>query len=148
MMGGRNRSLSVGSVGMMSRGSTIVNLFADQELAKMLNSRVDENEVQQSRLELLRLRVKFILVSTWGGQMYRNIFLLLSVISSFIFIAQTYFQYEEHLSSRGVSTSRGLNYAELLLAAMFSFDWVLDLFIAEHKTDFIFRLVSCIQLFS
>lgn len=32
-----------------------------------------------------------------------------------------------------------LSVLELLLAVMFAFDWLLGIFLAEHKFDFIFR---------
>jgi hypothetical protein len=141
MLGQRGRAMS-----LLSRSSTLVNLFADQELNKVLSSRSDGDDSQQSMLELVRLRVKFVMASSWGGQLYRNIFLLLSALSCFFFIAQTYYKYEDHLSARGKSVSSSLNLIELVLAGMFSFDWVLELFIAEHKADHLFSFFGIVDL--
>ena len=131
--------MSISGNNLISRAGTVANLFADQELSKALNERSGFEETPQSFFELVRLRVKFLMASTWGGQLYRNALLVLSIVSCLFFIIQTYYEYEDHLSYRGRTVTYLLNYAELLLAGIFSFDWLLELFVAEHKTEYIFR---------
>lgn len=134
-------SISPGSSSksMLPRSSTVANLFADQTLAKLLNVRSNEEEATQSRFELMRLHTKFFMASTWGGHVYSYIFLLLSIVSCFVFILQTYYEYDANLTSRGLRVMEVLGYLELILAGMFAFDWLLELFVAEHKTEYLLR---------
>jgi hypothetical protein len=91
-------ALSLSARSASQRSASLGNLFAAQ-------AKLDQEEQSQSILERFRLHVKFVMASSWGGQLYRNIFLLLSAVSCFFFIAQTYYKYEDYLSSRGkVST--------------------------------------------
>lgn len=133
----KNRSFSVSAPrSMLSRSSTFSNLH---ELTKLLNSRPEEEDTQQSTLEILRLRVKYFMTATLSGLMFSYLLLFLSVVSCFFYILQTYYEYEDQLSGKDRAATQTMNYAELVLAGMFSIEWVLDLFISEHKSDFLFR---------
>lgn len=86
-------------ISSIPRGRTVSKLFEDQALSNMLNSKVVD-EVEQSKLERFRLRCKYLLASTWGGKLYTNVFLILSVLSCVFFIVQTYYDYDDTISSR------------------------------------------------
>jgi hypothetical protein len=122
----------------------------DVSIATMLE-RESEEEVTPWPEEL-RLRVKKIIATSFFGHLYVNTLLVLSILSCLQYLYSTYLE----------STPRGLvipprltrhpsrltlsqrilhifSYLELSLASLFAFDWCLNLFIADHKSEFFFR---------
>lgn len=92
----------------------------------------DFEDKHKSRMEILRLATKDFLNNTIFGLAYNQFMLAISVLSCFQFIYQTYL--EGHYSL--LQTFKKL---ELGIACLFLFDWVLYLFVSEHKWAYLLR---------
>jgi hypothetical protein len=117
-----------------------------KRIAESIN--VDDNDDQKS-VEQLRLYVKEIVTNSFLGEFYNNVLLVLSIFSCFHYIEQTYLNVNDSFLGSPV--------VELALASIFTWDWFLNCFIADHKVIFFTRCVpwSCLtgcfsvnQLFS
>ena len=101
-----------------------------------------ENEV--APLERFRLQTKAFLAYSTLGRLYDTILLVMSVISCFAFIYQTYLPINSSYSMYGTETGAALqnsrlNRLELVVASIFTVDFMLSLFIADHKVEFLRR---------
>jgi hypothetical protein len=115
--------------------------FVDPKLRKLADSienTVDETENDRSKnfVERFRLSTKEFMNNTIVGRLYSICLLVLSVVSTFEFIYSTYL----HESTPGASMKIYiLQQSELIMAVIFSFDWLLSLFLADHKLTFLSR---------
>jgi hypothetical protein len=102
----------------------------DSRLTKMSDAiRIgDDDDDGRMSVEQIRLMTKDFFTNTFIGMTYNSLLLLLSIVSCFEYIAQTYF-----------STADTLPFMELLLAVVFTWDWCVNCFIAEHKSLFFTR---------
>lgn len=94
-------------------------------------------------VEKIRVRTKKFMTATVYGKFYSNVLLLLSVLSSLQYIYQTYLK--SHSSSTKDSIPSQLFFFDLVekaLAGLFSFDWTLSFFVADHKLAHVTRLVD------
>ncbi len=89
-----------------------------------------------SQIEMTRLKVKKFLAASLLGRAYMNMMLVLSVLSCFQYIYQTYLDPSKPAEA---NTLRHLASLELGLASLFGFDWCLALFVADHKSEFLKR---------
>lgn len=92
-------------------------------------------------IEKLRLALKFRLENTFSGNVYNQFVLVLSVLSCFQFIYQTYLDVDTREGSR---LWRFMTNLEIIIAAILLFDWSLGLFVAELKMPYITRYVFVI----
>ena len=104
---------------------------------------IEEEEEEKDLIEAYRVATKKFLASTATGQFYENVLLALSVMSSLEFIYQTYLDL-----SIDIETIAVLNYVEQVLAVLFTLDWFLNLFLAEHRILYISSFYSLIDLLS
>lgn len=91
-----------------------------------------ENKHVASRIEEFRLNLKWFLNHTHIGVAYQNVMLVISVLSGFQFMAQTYIL-------AGSPEARVFDFIERVLSSLFMFDWVLSFFVAELKLKHILR---------
>lgn len=105
---------------------------------KKLTENIDytDDDKAKNRIENFRLEVKQIYTSTPIGELYNQILLLLSGISCFQFIYQTYLD-PDHSDNDDLLNA--FSKLELVFAAVFTLDWCLSLFIAEFKIAFLTR---------
>ena len=83
-------------------------------------------------IEVVRIKLKKFVVASFVGQLYVNILLLLSVLSCFQYIYQTYLDEDNDLDKRILQI---FGVIELFLAGLFAFDWCLWLFLADHRVE-------------
>lgn len=87
-------------------------------------------------IEMVRQKLKKFMAQSRAGRQYENLMLLISVVSCFEYIYQTYL----HMS---VENDRRLlwrlNILELVFASLFAGDWCLNCFLAEHRILFFTR---------
>ena len=111
------------------------NSLLDDDIENATFSHVELGEKQEKSFwEVLRIRAKIMVSYTWYGKLYDWFTTLLSVLSCFLFIYQTY------SSAYGNDLERKqLEAIEVITAAIFSFDFLLSLFIADHRWEYLRR---------
>jgi voltage-gated potassium channel Kch len=96
-------------------------------------------EVQKAswshKIELLRLKTKKFFAANIAGIFYNEALLYLSVFSTCQFVYSTYEGESDLLDS-----------IEVALAVVFGFDWMLSLFLADHKMEFVTSFFSMVDL--
>jgi hypothetical protein len=102
--------------------------FDTHKLKKLAESIKVEEDDEKLSIEQIRLSVKDFFTHTWLGECYNNILLVISVFSCFQYLQQTY---EDNPNER--------DYIELSIAIIFTLDWCLSCFIADHKVIFFTR---------
>lgn len=70
------------------------------------------------------------------GQWYENVMLVISVLSSMEYIWETYLNVSSAVDRQQLKI---LNIVELVVAVIFNLDWGLNLFMADHKLNFVTR---------
>ena len=96
----------------------------------------DEEESALSfygRYETLRLKTKKFISTNVIGIYYNELLIYLSMFSTLQYVYSTY------SSENKSSFQKSLDGLEMVLAALFAFDWMLSFFVADHKLDFLFR---------
>lgn len=96
----------------------------------------DEEEKHRSGYEALRIKIKHFLEYNLVGQLYSQIVLILSLLTSIQYIYYTYTTLESNMGTAMYSLFLNI---DLIIAVFFLFDWALNWFIAEHKKAYIFR---------
>jgi hypothetical protein len=86
--------------------------------------------------DVARQNLKKFMAQHWAGQYYDNCLLVLSVVSCFEYIYQTYL-HQSIAEDRRVLWR--LNILELIFASIFGLDWCLNCFMAEHRILFFTR---------
>jgi len=100
-----------------------------------------QDEKERNVIEEMRVKVKKFMSTHIVGRSYNNTLLVLSILSSFEFIYQTYLD-----PIADAIHIYYFSFIELALAALFSFDWCLCFFIAEYKMLHITSFYSMIDL--
>lgn len=122
--------------------------FDASSFAKLIDNNVstftDDSE-KQSLIETIRLKVKKYMAASYVGKTYENILLLLSVLSCFQYIYQTYLTGDGPFQERLVEA---FSIVELFLASLFAFDWALSLFVADHKGEHFRSFFSMVDIFT
>lgn len=106
-----------------------------QNLTAAMNP-MEFEEKHKSKLETCRLATKEFLNNTLFGHMYTQFLLMISVLSCFQFIWQTYLPAK---SSSAGSLLDVFAQLELAIAVLFVVDWMLLFFISDHKFTYITR---------
>jgi voltage-gated potassium channel len=103
-----------------------------------LQMKNQEEATKIDKLEFIRLKLKKLVNNSIPGFLYTNIMLALSIFSCLEFIVETYI-YDKELNQH-------LEKLEVFMAAIFSFDWILNFFIADHKLLFISSFFSMVDV--
>ena len=115
------------SIGNLSRQSS---MSLDSKLRKQLADSigVEEDDDDKFSIEQIRVTTKNFFTNSFLGEVYNNILLILSIFSCIQYIQQSYDQ-----------TPPSKDLLELCLAIIFTLDWCLCCFIADHKILFVSR---------
>lgn len=92
--------------------------------------------VDKDHIEIFRIKVKKFMNTTSFGRAYADALMVLSVLSCFLFIYLTY----------GHEDLVMFDIIEMALASLFSFDWLLSFFIADHRVEFVNSFFSMVDL--
>lgn len=98
----------------------------------------NQEDAKVDKIEFVRLKLKKLVNNSIPGFLYTNIMLSLSIFSCLEFIVETYIIDEE--------INLYLEQLEVFMATIFSFDWFLNFFIADHKLIFISSFFSMVDL--
>ncbi len=133
-----NKVTPSSAIPSMRRSSSLDKGMIANIEAKMKNmADLDEiDEKHKGRLETLRLATNNFLENTLLGQTYSQLLLIISVLSSFEFIYQTYLHGQ---SAKAVSWVADFSKLELGIAGLFLFDWLLQLFASANKGTYLIR---------
>jgi len=93
--------------------------------------------VDKDHIEIFRIKVKKFMSATVFGRAYADALMVLSVLSCFQFIYLTYDGHEDLAM---------FDIIEMALAALFSFDWLLSFFMADHRVEFVNSFFSMVDL--
>jgi len=132
-------------VGQMTRfGSTLDRLdeAKEQELDKIGNASRDDDSVLDKIGKYRVMLKKFKETSTWG-QTYDFILLGLSLFSPLQYIYGTYINAS---TSSGAEITTVFSLIELIIAAIFTWDWILCLFLADNTILFVTNFFSMVDL--
>jgi hypothetical protein len=94
-------------------------------------------------IEIFRIKVRKFLTQSFVGEIYNVILLFFSVFSMFEHIWQSYLTYEDNNE-----LLNQLNYVEYALASLFGLDWLLNLFVADHRLVFCKSFFSMVDIFT
>ncbi len=101
----------------------------DTKLKKLADSiKVEDEDDEKQSLEQIRLTTKELFTNTIFGEVYNSVLLVISIFSCFQYLQQTY-----------VDNPDEKDYVELTIAIIFTWDWILSCFIADHKMLFFTR---------
>ena len=106
-----------------------IKSFDSSSLAHSLE-KISSNENESPMMEIIRLKLKKLVATTFLGKLYVNMLLVLSVLSCGQYIYQTYLDEEKDKDLLLV-----FSFVELFLAGLFAFDWCLWLFLADHRLE-------------
>lgn len=113
---------------LSSNKDNSTNALNDAKLRRLADSISKQQQDDKQSLEQLRLRTKELLTHSWPGEIYNNLLLLTSVFSCFQYLYNTY---QDNHNER--------DFIELGIAIVFTLDWCLNCFIADHKVLFFTR---------
>jgi hypothetical protein len=97
-----------------------------------------KQEEEAYNFEQWRLQMKKVFVHSRFGRYYENIVTLVSLVSCFEYIYETYL-HESVPEDR--DQLRVLKDIELAFACLFGLDWILSFLMAEHRTLYFMRYV-------
>jgi hypothetical protein len=109
-------------------------------LRTKITDTIDETEPEEKPknfFETLRLKCKDFIYHTWFGQLYEQLMLFISVLSSFEYIYKTYIN--TALNDTDGSQMEFLDKFDMFIAFVCAFDWLLNFFIADHRAVFVTR---------
>jgi len=131
-----NGGESKGALAVLTAAASFKTDSASDILSKIEDR--EEEELEKSSVEIFRLQIKRFLAYSIYGFVYEWSLHVLSIISCLIYIYQTYLSPEEERNAvyGGVHY---LNAIELITAGIFTFDFLLDLFIADHRWEHLRR---------
>ena len=139
-----SRAMSLGNMAedMMkspSRGvprRNSIRTINTQKYSAALDAVKSGQEADEDTLEDIRIGLKKYLSSSFAGKCYDNYILFVSVLSMFEFIYATYL--DEDIESDRLEKYY-LDLISIGFATLFSFDWLLNFFLADHKIKFMTR---------
>lgn len=100
-----------------------------------------EDDDHQSQIDAFRLNLKKFMTTSRFGKSYTDALLVLSILSSLQFVYQTYLDHDNNENEL-----RFLEGVEKFIAGLFSFDWLLSFFMADHKSEFVNSFFSMVDL--
>jgi hypothetical protein len=114
---------------------------------KAMENRIATEEEQERHktplIEIIRIHLKKFMSRSLIGRVYTQIMIVLSLVSCLEYIYQTYLT--DHLKYE-----RDQRYVlalfELIISSLFTFDWVVAFFLADHKLVFICSFYSMVDL--
>jgi hypothetical protein len=120
--------------GMSREDSSMSNVFDNTSFSSLIDKTSSKNSdaEQIPWIEVVRIRLKKFVVASFFGQLYVNTLLMLSVLSCFQYIYQTYLEVGNPEDDKILSF---FGILELFLAGLFAFDWCLWLFLADHRVE-------------
>jgi hypothetical protein len=98
---------------------------------------------RQQKFERFRLQIKQYMATSFVGQSYTLVLLIFSMLSPLQFIYQSYLL---PTSVNYSSRIQVFNLIEMILAAIFTGDWLLAFFLADHKLSFMSSFFSMVDL--
>ncbi len=109
--------------------------FMDNRLKDAMESLKghEEEDDEHTTIETLRLDTKEFLEKTFFGEIYSQFLLVVSILSCLRYIQLTY--QDDYPSD---SNSRD-DVIEMIVACLFTMDWCLNLFIADHRGLYLSR---------
>ena len=138
----RKKSGSGGTASYTGGGGSMLNSSYSSEKdlhrSDILDIIEDRNEdtLEKTFLEILRLRVKRFLAYSLFGVVYEWSLHVLSLVSCILFIYQTYLPVS---STKDITTLNYLDAIEYITTVIFTFDFLLSLFIADHRWEYLRR---------
>jgi hypothetical protein len=133
--------------GMSGRSDTYVepnanlSVLLDKQEEKKYKKEKDEHD--GNTLNDIRLKMKKFVLTSFLGKRYMNILLGLSIFSCLQFIYQTYLDEDKEADKQILDF---FGFMELILAALFGFDWCLWLFLADDRLEQLVRYV-CMHVY-
>ncbi len=109
----------------------------DENLRQKLASRGDNGQKNRDLFEEYRVATKKFFTRNRFGIIYQNALILMSVFSCFEYIVETY---------QGNNIPKSLFLLEKIFAGIFSFDWLLAFFLADHKLTHVTSFFSMVDL--
>lgn len=116
-----------------------------KKIAESLDT-VDEDKNVKNLFEVWRLRLKAFMHHHYLGGFYQMVLLLLSVLSVFQYIYGSYLIF--YPGHRINVVQYIMANIELVFASIFGFDWLLNLFLADDRLEFLTSFYSMIDLFT
>ena len=121
---------------------TFAGSFKEKSTAPSWDGADDDEIQEKSFAETLRIFVKAYLAYSRAGMMYEWSLLFLSIISCIQFILDTYVPIELPSGDAGMNirtVDAASKVFEIVLSVIFTFDFLLSLFIADHRWEFFGR---------
>ena len=109
----------------------------EKTLGEKMASRGDFGPKNRDLLEVCRIETKKFFTRNRFGIIYQNLLIIMSVFSCFEYIVETY---------QGDNIPESLFLLEKIFAGIFSFDWLLSFFLADHKLIHITSFFSMVDL--
>jgi hypothetical protein len=130
--------------GLSSKGES-GNIFDPnlKKLAEKLETVNDDEDSSKDLLENIRVQLKNFMVQSFIGKSYNLFMMVLSILSSFEYIFQTYLNLSR---PSDLYLFDYMKASELFVACLFAFDWLLSFFIADHKLIFLQSFYSMVDL--
>lgn len=100
---------------------------------------LEQNDENHDNLELLRLQLKEFIDQSTMGQIYSLSLLVMSIFSCFQFLIHTYSDSYPRSDANNVGMGINGDAVEFAISCIFTVDWGLSLFIAEHRGIFLTR---------
>jgi hypothetical protein len=134
------------SMSMMNRTRSSRIFDMDSKYDSAIDEKSNES-ADFNFFEMVRLKIKKYFATSWFGRVYTNALLILSILSCVLYITQTYLNHSSELHLVSASNLRHKSVTllkeiisyfskiELGMAALFAFDWCLNLFIADHRME-------------
>jgi hypothetical protein len=129
----KSRAASFASKAMGSKS------FDASAFATLIDEKTTQEVEKIPLIEVIRLKAKKYLAASYLGKFYTNTLLVLSVLSCLQYIFQTYIS---GANPEGRELLNIFSKLELFLAALFAFDWFLNLFVADHRWEQLMRSLS------
>mmetsp|Transcript_8231 Transcript_8231/g.15524 ORF Transcript_8231/g.15524 Transcript_8231/m.15524 type:complete len:1217 (+) Transcript_8231:175-3825(+) len=120
---------------IISRDDTLNTsaIFDNTSFSTLIDKTSKTNDAEHIPwIEVVRIKLKKFVVASFFGQLYVNTLLILSVLSCFQYIYQTYLDENDPKDLKILDI---FGVVELFLAGLFAFDWCLWLFLADHRIE-------------
>ena len=138
-------SMRGGPMGMGSliRGMSSASLWGSGKEQGEEGEEDEEDRAPKWDVERVRMMVKKIFVTSSFGTFYDMGLLILSFVSCAQLIYQTYLDID---NEQDMALAEKFEVAEKVLAVLFGFDWLLQLFLADVKSEFFMSFFSMVDL--
>ncbi len=109
----------------------------DDNVRRKMASQAEHTNKNHDVFEEYRVATKKFFTRSTYGIIYQNCLIIMSVFSCFEYIVETY---------QGENIPNSLFLLEKIFAGIFSFDWLLSFFLADHKLTHITSFFSMVDL--